>query len=565
MLLLLACLRPCPATAAWPADPATSVPVSTAAGGQGYPAAVPDATGGIIVTWDDQRSGPRDIYIQRVDGNGTPRWTAGGVALCTAAGEQYEPKLVSDGAGGAIVTWSDFRGPAFDIYAQRIDSAGVVKWTVNGVAICTATNFQQHPTIVPDGSGGAVIVWDDLRVGNNRIYAQRVSANGAVQWTVNGVVLTNSLAGQTRPVAVSNGVGGAVVAWEDYRSGQQDLYAQRILGTGAIDPAWPAAGRAVSTLPSSEEGLALAPDGSGGAFVAWMRFGGVTHDVMVHRLLAAGTLDPAWPASGRAVVADPYDQSGPALLADGSGGVLVAWDDYRGPDRDIYAHRVLATGALDPAWPASGRVLCAAAADQVDPRIVTDGAGGAIVAWHQLGDPESDIHAQRVTAAGALDPLWPVHGRAICTAADMQLLPTVVSDGAGGAVVAWQDWRSTPAEPDDSDIYAQRVKGDGQLGDGALAVGDTPMDGIALAPVRPNPVRGSSLTVGFTLATRGAASLELLDAAGRRFASREVSGLGAGRHRIELVPDARPRPGVYFVRLTQQGHGTRMRRVVVLD
>jgi len=49
--------------------------------------------------------------------------------------------IVSDGAGGAIVTWSDFRGgdPKAHIYAQRMNATGTPQWAADGVALCTAT------------------------------------------------------------------------------------------------------------------------------------------------------------------------------------------------------------------------------------------------------------------------------------------------------------------------------------------------------------------------------------------------------------------------------------------
>ncbi len=56
------------------------------------------------------------------------------------------PTIVSDGAGGAIVTWKDHRsGTSYDIYAQRISAGGTVQWTANGVALCTATGDQSVP------------------------------------------------------------------------------------------------------------------------------------------------------------------------------------------------------------------------------------------------------------------------------------------------------------------------------------------------------------------------------------------------------------------------------------
>jgi hypothetical protein len=564
-VFVLLVLLPRPAAATWPSDPAVNVPLCVATAGQRYPNAAPDASGGAIVAWDDLRGGPRDIYVQRVDGIGTPRWTPGGVVICAATNEQYEPEIVPDTKGGAIVTWSDYRGGVtYDIYAQRVDSSGAPKWTANGVAICTATGFQSHPKILPDGSGGAIITWDDARTGNNKIYAQRVNASGVPQWTANGVLLTNALAGQARPVLVSNGAAGAIVAWEDYRSGQVDIYAQRVLATGAVDPAWPAGGLAVALNWGDQDAAVLAVDGNGGAFAAWAQWNGGTRDIVVRHLLASGALDPAWPVNGRFLITDYYDQASPAIVADGAGGAIVSWDDLRHSSRDIDAQHVLATGALDPAWPDTGAVLCQAPGDQTSPRMVSDGAGGAIVAWHDLVDIEADLYAQHVTSSGAVDPAWPVDGRAISTAGLRQISPTIVADGAGGAVVAWEDGRNSGGNVDDSDIYAQGVRANGTLGDAPVAVSDDGWLGLALESPKPNPGRTGAMIVRFTLPADAAATLELFDVAGRRVVSREVGSLGAGQHAIDLAADRRPAAGVYFVRL-QQGRGARTQRIVLLN
>ena len=127
--------------AAWPHDPNNgNVGLCTSAGDQAYPTIVSDGAGGAIVTWQDFRGGNSDIYVQRVNVAGTPQWTVNGVALCTATGNQFGPAIASDGAGGAIVTWQDFRGGNYDICAQRVTAAGAPQWTANGVALCTAAN-----------------------------------------------------------------------------------------------------------------------------------------------------------------------------------------------------------------------------------------------------------------------------------------------------------------------------------------------------------------------------------------------------------------------------------------
>ena len=92
------------------------------------------------------------------------------------------------------------------------------------------------------------------------------------------------------------------------------------------------------------------------------------------------------------------------------------------------------------------------------------------------------------------------------------------------------------------------------------AVEVAPRSDFALHRVGPNPAHGE-LWVEFSLADPGAATLELVDIAGRRVALREVGGFGPGRHRIEL---REPLPtGVYLVRLTQ-GRSSRVMKVAML-
>ena len=102
------------------------------------------------------------------------------VPICTAANDQESPQLVSDGAGGAIIAWEDWRSGAY-IYAQRVDANGTVLWTTNGVPICTAEDGQRYPKLVSDGTGGAIITWWDSRSSHlGDIYAQRIDSNGTV-------------------------------------------------------------------------------------------------------------------------------------------------------------------------------------------------------------------------------------------------------------------------------------------------------------------------------------------------------------------------------------------------
>jgi hypothetical protein len=74
------------------------------------------------------------------------------------------------------------------------------------------------------------------------------------------------------------------------------------------------------------------------------------------------------------------------------------------------AAHVLATAALDPAWPAGGVPLSSFDCDEVAPVIASDGAGGAIVVWQQC----FDIFAQHVLASGQLDFAYPARRSRTC-------------------------------------------------------------------------------------------------------------------------------------------------------
>src|SRR5439155_218107 len=157
--------------------------------------------------------------------------------------------------------------------------------------------------------------------------------------------------------------------------------------------------------------------------------------------LASGAVDTAWPVDGRELCTATSNQIQPTVDSDGAGGAIVTWRDDRTGVSDIYAQHVLVGGAVDTAWPVDGQAVCAATSNQYNPVIISDGAAGAIVAWpDDRPGTNPDIYAQHVLPSGEVDPAWPTDGRALSTAAGSQVNPAIVSDGAGGAIVVWSDY-----------------------------------------------------------------------------------------------------------------------------
>jgi hypothetical protein len=468
---------------------------------------VSDGAGGAIVAWRDLRTTPSDIYAQRVSPSGTVQWTPDGVPLCAAAGSQYEPRIASDLKGGAIVAWADNRSGNSDIYVQRIASDGSISWAADGVALCTAANDQSFLSIASDGAGGAIVAWVDFRrTIYGDIYAQRVGANGTVRWSTNGVALCTTGGENVYPEVTSDGSGGAIVTWMDGRMG--------------ADP-----------------------------------YGLVPYDIYAQRVLASGAVQ--WQANGVVACDAASQQQGPKIVSDGMGGAIIAWWDARSASEALYAQRMAPDGTA--LWPANGVDLAAAYYNGADPEIDSDGAGGAVVAWADYRGNAWNVYAQRISPTGTL--LWGVNGVAVCLAAGDQGEPAIATSITEEAIVSWQDARSGTGA---YDIYAQRVLADGSLGGGTVGVLASPPIALGLDPISPNPSVRRAVRVRFSLASSSAAVLEMYDVAGRRVAAREVGSLGPGHHVLDIGEGAHLPPGIYMLRL-RQGASVRTTRAVVLD
>jgi hypothetical protein len=543
------------AQAAWTSDSTVNLPLCVQPYDQQLPVIVSDGVGGAIVTWQDNRaSNGGHIYAQRVDATGTPRWTTNGVAIAAAAIKQVSPAIASDGAGGAVITWMTYpSGTASDIAAEHVDSTGTLHW--GSTPVCIEPYNQVNPMIASDGAGGAIIVWQDGRSASySDIYAQRISATGAALWTFDGVPVCTAVYDQTNPTIVADGAGGAFITWEDIRTlDDHDPYIQHVDSTGAFR--WTVNGVQLCANFWDQLGPRVVPDGTGGAIVVWIdgRANPYT-DIYAQRVNAAGV--PQWTTDGVAVCTALENQTKPMMISDGAGGAIIVWTDRRnGFDADIYAQRLSAAGV--PLWTANGVPVCTAAGDQLAPTITSDGAGGAILTWYDTRNGSAaDIYAQRLNASGVAQ--WRSNGVALSSAPGYQTYPTIVGDGVGGAIVTWEDSRNG-----NTDVYAQNVHADGTLGGSVLAVGQPPAPvRLAVEGVWPNPSSGD-FEVGFSLRDPGPARLELVDLAGRVVESRSVGDAAPGRQRIALGSRTRLAPGVYSVMIEQGGRRASARAVVL--
>jgi hypothetical protein len=588
----------------WPVDGLFPDSSSLASG---YPSLISDSRQGVIIVWRDGHTSQdqADLTAQRLDQSGRRLWGSWGTLMTvgnTGPGSEGQ-LLVPDSSGGAIAAWMDRRdGGNYwgNIFARRVNFAGVALWADNGVHLAPGAWPQTWPAMAPDSSGGAIVAWGDDRDGSPftpkpGIYGQHVDKDGNLLWGTTGMAICPASVrlGQY-PSVCADGAGGAYIAWIASRPGAGSIYAQHILATGDVAPGWPPNGAAIDTVTDTQYEIDAVADGNGGALLVWYGTRSSTGYVVGQHVNASGS--QLWGPNGL-VLGPGYVGLGHPI-ADGKGGLLgtshengsLTW--CTGTDR-VRSQRLNSGGAL--LWGGYGTVLSVGCGSRQIWANCTDDAGGLIAVWEDYRNqpvessfPISNIYAQRVAADGTLggdvvDALlslasadattdrvslrWYTTDRAIAEADversdgddEWRVLARIAPDGSG--MLSYEDTDIVPAHR-----YGYRLNV--MLGGNVSAMGETWVSvpagaEFALRNVQPNPSDGE-LSVSFALPGDAPARLEVLDLAGRRVASREVGALGAGTHVVRFTREASAlRPGVYAIRLTSGGRSVTTRAVVV--
>jgi hypothetical protein len=411
--------------------------ISAAAGDQEAPAVAFGGTSYLVV-WRDTRNGSYDIYGARLSPGGEVL-DAEAIPI-TIAGNSQTDASVAFGDSTYLVVWTDSRNGTEDVYGTRVTGAGAVLDSA-GIAISTASGAQHYPSVAYQGTLW-LVAWQDSRNGQPDIYGARVAGDGTSPDT-SGVAISTGPADEMHPRVASDGARFFVV-WDDLRNASDsDIYAARVDTSGSV-------------LDSS--GIAVCVDGADQAyvqagfdgtdyFIVWDDLrGGSTWDVYGVHVDTGGTLIES---DAIAICLDPSQQFGLAMAFDGADW-LLAWHDSRNGPKDIYGLRVAQDGTVIDA---EAILITSSASPQSYPALASDGSAFLAV-WHELRDGSYDIRGTRVALDGTvLDPA----GLAISTASGDQMYPAVAFDGTN-YVAVWQDRRGSTL-----DIYAARIAPDGTV------------------------------------------------------------------------------------------------------
>ncbi len=390
-----------------------------------------------------------------------PTTPASDLVVTNAGGFQTGPVMVSDAAGGALITWQyvdDVNTPS-ELHVQRIDQAGYLRWGAQGVAICsTMSRYDRYCAMTGDLAGGAFVVWVDERTAPRyKLFGQHLDSNGVALWPDQGVVVsdTGNTWSDSNPQIVRDDSGGVFVFFDRSGFGYRNISGQRIRSDGTRR--WTPADRDVTTGGRDDRDMKIVNDGSGVTAV-WRMSGVVGYPLVAQRIDQDG--NNLWP--GPATVASQGTQ-GDFTIARGdstSGGtnsmVAVAWSSD-GTNK-IYAQAIDTAGTR--LWGAGPVAICTTAGQHSDVRIINDlmyvgDSSSYYITWKdgRRSGVNADIRAQRLTAAGV--PQWTTDGILISDKPNFYSSPSITGLPDGSVVIASYDGR-----PEGSGIYAHRIARD---------------------------------------------------------------------------------------------------------
>jgi len=434
-------------------------------------------SGYFVAVWEDERNGDCDIYGQLFNPSGD---TIGGNFLINddeVSAYQYNPYCAIDNAGNFVVVWWDERDANYHIYGQRFDSSGEPINSNFLIGSDRETSDQCFSSCAMDSAGNFVVVWMDYLTGEESVYGRifdnagnpvdssfeigqnasfyfdnfpEVSMNKSnfvVTWCketnssidiykrrfendgtpVTGEIKVNATMGtadQKNPKVDMNTNGNVVLVWDDFRT-SHEVYFQR------LDTLGDTLGGNVLVGVGGSPDVAVSEDGS--FFIAYNYTYNFSTYIYYQRFSSSGDS-----IGSPITVSDTADEARGASSIDFdlNNNAVVAWQDSRNGNEDIYAQMIspegIPVGVNFKVNDDSGIAV------QYRPDVAMSPSGNFLITWYDQRDGDYDIYGQIFDSDGnALGSNFRIDSGGT----DNQHCPDAKYLPDGNFIVVWQDFR----------------------------------------------------------------------------------------------------------------------------
>ncbi|HEX38329.1 MAG TPA: T9SS type A sorting domain-containing protein [Candidatus Cloacimonetes bacterium] len=538
-----------PLFADWSDDPAVNNAVCTLAGEQAITKVGTGPTGDTYFGYFSNESGNYNVRLQRFDQAGNPLWVNGGILVSDNTQMTWltDWDMTVDLDNNAVLTFQDIRDGNNNVYAYKISPDGTFLWGADGLQLSNTSAFDAAPKVTVTTNNNVVIAWGSEDVSR----LQKISPEGVLLWDSTGIEISGANS-YTWPQPIGVESDHVIVKYyED--SGPvwaptRHIYAQKFDANGNTVWDSPAAISTAGGITAWTQDLPIVKDNDNGFFIGWYddRDNNMNADVYVQHVDADGNC--LWTANGVIASTDMNREHYYVYIAyQPDEDILYAyWNemDYDQNDRGIYGQKFDMTGTRK--WEDTGRVIIEISPVDVYPYGIGN-VSGKVVVFYQEGLNENYLKAMALDSTG--DFVWPGGMITMCSVAATKLHAMVGSLNSNFWIASWADDRNGNA-----DIFAQNINTDGTLGYSPQAHDPEMNDDQYQVYAQPNPFRNSTSIRFYTTGHSDITEISIYNVKGQLV--RNLTVAFSPLHIVEATWDGKDtagqnvKPGIYLYKIT---------------
>ncbi len=220
------------------------------------------------------------------------------------------------------------------------------------------------------------------------------------------------------------------------------------VGPGASANTTPAKIFSDKNLSYTEPDLAVGPDGE--VCLVWLAYGAAGDEILAAKRRGGHWGEPF------SLSAEPGRYLSPRVAAQRNGGCFAVWAalvtrEKNGPDVEPVVSSELFGRSYDGAQLGPRERLTEAPGSDAAPALAADDSGDLWLAWESFHEGRFDIHARKRTGGSWGSPIR------VTDHPDSDSQPSVAIDAAGRVFVAWMSRRDADAGDENTEIYVRRI------------------------------------------------------------------------------------------------------------
>jgi hypothetical protein len=415
--------------------------------------AVEDNIGGTFVVWQDtKQSNTSDLFFQHINVDGGVTFRADGRRVSLLKGSKNTPVCSNVYKNTMVVLWKDLSaGNKGDLYAQKVQTNGNILWGENGVSLFHSKNEIINYSCITDRNGFNYVAFieKDEKTPSNYILRVQKLSMDGKFVFKDWIKIASSNFAKYSANIFSDNNGGAYILWVENENKLNQVHAHYIDSTGKI--VWQKEHLNISGHYANVISYKAIQINPGLIYVCWQSH--IKQKKIFHQLLnSKGNV--LFEQNGRSV-SSGNNQSNPHPILATDSTIIISWIDENNNNKDVCVQKFKLNGKS--VWNEMKIFAFDSLNSQFGQAIVSDGKGGAIIAFFEKEKSKNqpDIFIQRINKRGEF--IWNKNSLPVANYSNSEKsYLNLLSDQSNGVVAVFKEKRNGL-----TCIYGQRIHGNG--------------------------------------------------------------------------------------------------------